>query len=205
MIKLFGFPGTRSSRVQWLLEEAKAPYELVVVDVMKGGHKQPEHVARHPHGLVPAFADTDTSLELIESAAMCLHVADCFPEAKLAPPLGTKERARYYELVIYTVSTLDPAVIPTFLQLMFTPEDKRDVALIEKNKATFEVATGFLTRELGKGPFLLGESFSAADVALGYVLALAAQIGLLEKHPTLADYSARLVQRPAFKKIHPSR
>jgi glutathione S-transferase len=203
VIKLYGFPGTRSSRVQWLLEEAKAPYELVVVDITKGAHKQPEHVARHPHGLVPAYEDG--SLRLIESTAMCLHVADSFPDAKLAPAPGTPERARYYELIAYTLSTVDDAVVPTYLQLRFTPEEKRDAALIAKNKATFETAANFFVRELGKGPFMLGAAFSAADVIVGYDLALAAQIGLLEKHPTLSEYTARLIERPAFKKAHPAR
>jgi glutathione S-transferase len=200
MIKLFGFQGTRSSRIQWLLEEAKAPHELAVVDLRTGAHKQPEHLARHPHGLVPAYEEG--SLRLIESAAMCLHIADSFPDAKLAPALGTPERAKYYELIVYAVSTLDNAVLPTYLQLKFVPAEKRNTALIEKNKATFETAAPFLTRELGKGPFLLGDAFSAADVTVGYTLAYAAEIGLLEKHRELADYVARLVERPAFKKAH---
>jgi glutathione S-transferase len=185
MIKLYGFPGTRSSRVQWLLEEAGAPYELVVVDLRKGEHKQPGHVARHVHGLVPAF--------------------EAFPAAKLAPPAGTPERARYYQYVVYAVSTLDSSVIPTYLQERLVPEGKRDASVIDKGKATFAEAATFLSRELGSGPYLLGDAFTAADVAVGYDLALAAQIGLLDDHADLRQYVGRLVERPAFKKAHPQR
>lgn len=201
MIKVYGFPGTRSSRVQWLLEEANVPYELVVIDLLKGEHKQPEHLARHVHGLVPVLEDGP--VRLIESAAMCMHVADANPQAKLAPPVGTPERARYYEHVVYAVSTLDESAIPLYLQERFVPEDKRDTKLMERARETLAKSCEFLERELGAGPFLLGDQFSAADVAVGYDLALAAQVGVLKGHDALERYVARLVERPAFRKAHP--
>jgi glutathione S-transferase len=202
MIKLYGFPGTRSSRVQWLLEEAQLPYELELVDVMSGGHKKPEHVARHAHGLVPALEDGD--LRIIESAAMCLHVAD-LAEGKLAPAVGTADRARYYQWVVYAASTLDPTIIGAYMQLRFVPAEHREAKVVEQSKKTFAICAGVLTEALGSKPYLLGEALSAADVVVGYDLALAHQLGWLDEHPTLKSYTERLVARPAFQKAHPQR
>lgn len=199
MIKLHGFPGTRSSRIQWVLEEAKAPYELVLVNLLEGAHKKPDYLAaHHPHGLVPAFEDG--SLRLIESAAMSMHIADKFAEAKLAPAPGTPERARYYELVTYAVSTLDETIIPMYLHTKVLPEAARDPKIIERGRPVAKTACEFLTKELGAGPYFLGEQFTAADAAIGYDLALAAQIGLLEGFPALQQYVGRIVERPGFKK-----
>ncbi len=198
MIKLYGFPGTRSSRIQWVLEEAKAPYELVMVNLREGAHKSPEHLARHIHGLVPAYEEG--SLKLIESAAMSMHIADKFEAAKLAPAVGTDARARYYELITYAISTLDEHVIPMYLHEKVYPAAMKDPKVAERSKPVFAKSAEFLAKELGAGPWLLGETFTAADAVVGYDLALAAQIGLLEGHPTLQAYVGRLVDRPAFKK-----
>ena len=198
MIKLYGMPGTRSSRIQWVLEEANAPYELVLVNLLEGAHKKPEHLARHVHCLIPAYEEG--SLKLIESAAMSMLIADRFPDAKLAPAVGTDARARYYELITYAVSTLDEHVIPAYLHTKVVPEAARDPKIVEHGKAVFAKSAEFLTKELGSNPYFLGAEFTAADAVVGYDLILAAQIGLLEGHPTLQAFVGRIVERPAFKK-----
>lgn len=202
MIKLYGFPGTRSSRVQWLLEEAQLPYEFELVDVMGGAHKSPEHLARHAHGLVPALEDGD--LRIIESVAMCLHVAD-LAGGKFAPAIGTPERARYYQHMVYTASTLDPTIIGAYMQLRFVPAEHRDEKLVEQSKKTFAVSASVLGAALGDSEYLLGGELGAVDVVVGYDLNLARELGWLDELPVLKRYTERLVARPAFKAAHPSR
>jgi glutathione S-transferase len=194
-MKLFGYPGTRSSRVHWLLEELGIPYEHVVVDIRKGEHKSPEHLARHPHGFIPA-AEIDGE-KLIESVAMCLELADRVPEKRLAPPIGT--RKRYYEHAIYTVSTLDPTFIPLYLHMKLLPPEARKDEVVAEKKPTADTAIALLSERLGKQTWLLGDDFTAADVIVGYALALAADCELLAGTP-LAPYVGRLSERPAFKK-----
>src|SRR6185295_14654657 len=91
LMKLFGFKGTRSNRVEWMLQEVGADYELVKVDLLTGEHKKPDHRARHAHALVPAFEDG--KVHIIESAAACLYLADKYTDKRLAPAPGTPERA----------------------------------------------------------------------------------------------------------------
>jgi len=199
-MKLYGMRGTRSSRTEWLLLELGASYDFAKVDLTKGEHKQPGHTERHPHALVPAFEDG--KVRIIESAAACLYLADKFADRQLAPPLDSPERARYYQLAFYAVSTLDETVIPILFHTAILPTEQRNAELVKQKKAVWETAAKFLTRELGDGPFFLGKNFSAADVIVGYDLAIAAKVGLLEGQPTLKAFTERVTSREAFKKAH---
>ena len=199
-MKLFGFKGTRSNRVEWMLREVGADYELVKVDLLTGEHKKPDHTKRHTHGLVPAFEDGN--VHIIESAAACLYLADKLADKGLAPAPGSPERARYYQLAFYAVSTLDETVVPLFFQKVVYPPEKRKPEVVDQKLPIWETAAAFLTQQLGEGPYFLGKSFSAVDVIVGYDLALAAKAGLLKGHPALEAYTERVTSREAFKKAY---
>ena len=90
-MKLFGFKGTRSNRVEWMLHEVGASYELVKVDLLTGAHKTPDHMGRHAHGLVPAFEDGDVRI-LASAAPPCprsiwKHALVVAPVSRLARSL----------------------------------------------------------------------------------------------------------------------
>jgi glutathione S-transferase len=107
-MRLYHMPRSRSTRVLWTLEEIGVPYELTVVTGDE--RKSPEHMARHPLGRVPVFERDDGGM-MFESAAICLHLADSYPEAGLAPPLRTPERALLYQWCFFAMTELEPPVI----------------------------------------------------------------------------------------------
>ena len=193
------FPGTRASRVRWMLEEAGAPYEIVTINPMKGEHKQPEYLAIHPHGVLPAMVIDGQNL--IESAAMCLQLADLYPAAGLAPPVGTPERAHYYQWVVYAPATLDDPLVARIFHTAFLPEAKRDPAKVANADRVWSLAAPFLSAALAGGGWLLGERFSAADVVIGYDVRMANAMGMLADYPVLQGYLARLAARPAFQRV----
>ena len=197
-MKLYYSPQTRAGRPRWLLEEIGAPYELVSLDMQKGEHKAPDYMKIHPHGAVPALVDGD--LALFESAAICMYLADKFPDKKLAPPLGTPARGLYYQWMLYSMATLEPPVLDVFLHTVMLPEAERSPAVVEKARATFANVAGVLSNALTGRTFILGEQFSAADVMIGSTLAWAGFMGLLSNHPTLQAYAKRLSERPAFER-----
>ena len=201
-IKLHGLTGTRSTRAAWLLEELGVPYEQQQVQFMKGEHKQPPHLARQPHGLVPAI-DLGQG-PMIESAAICMALADRYAEKGLAPALDAPERARYHEAIVYAVSTVDEAIIPIYLHTKVIPPDKRDPKVIETKLPTWRISAKLLTDRLGDRKFIVGDKFTAADIVVGYDLVLAMEIGLLADYPSLAAYTRRLTERPTFHKVFPS-
>lgn len=200
MMKLHGFRGTRTSRVEWMLQELGVDYEFVKVDILSGEHKQPGHLGRHAHGLVPSFEDGGT--RIIESTAAVLHLADKFADKGLAPALGTPERARYYELAVYAVSTLDETVVPLFFHKVLFPPERRSAAVVDEKTPIWNVAGKLLTERLGDGPFFLGKSFSAVDVIVGYDIGLAEKAGLLSDFPKLHEYAQRITSRDAYKKAY---
>jgi len=105
--RLYYMPRTRSSRVLWTLEEIGAPYELTKIPGAQ--RRSPEHLARHPLGRVPALELADGTT-IFESAAICLQLADLNPDAGLIGPIGSAERARVYQWVLFSMSELEASL-----------------------------------------------------------------------------------------------
>lgn len=197
-MKLYHSPRSRSGRPRWLLEEIGEPYELVTLDFSKGEHKSPEYLKIHPHGVVPALVDGE--VKLIESAAICMYIADKFPQKRMAPPVGTPARGAYYQWMVYTMATLEPPVLQIFLNTVMLPEEKRSAAAVDEGRETFAGVAQTLTQALTGRPYLLGSEFSAADVMIGSTLAWGSFMGLLAGQPVLEDYVKRLMERPAYQR-----
>jgi len=197
-MKLYHSAQSRSTRPRWLLEEIGAPYDLVRLDMSKQEQKAPAYLRINPHGTVPALVDGD--LALIESAAICSYLADKFPEARLAPAVGTPERGRYYQWMFYSMATLEPPVIEIFMNTVMLPEAERSAKAVEKARAAFAGVADVLSNALSGKPFMLGEQFSAADVMIGSTLAWSQFLGLLNDRPALQEYAQRLSARPAYQR-----
>lgn len=201
-MKLYHAPMTRSSRVLWLLGELGQTCEIAPVNVFIGEGRKPEYRAVHPHGYVPALEiDGET---IIESGAICLYLADKFAEKKVAPPHGSPLRAKYYQWVVYVPATPDPALETILFHTRFLPEERRIPVLVEQAKKKWASCERFFSANLGEKEFLVGDSFTTADLMVASSLAWARFAGVLGDTPNLARYLERMVERPAFKKAHES-
>ena len=199
-MKLYYARMTRSGRPRWMLEETGAPYELARLDLSKGEHKNPEYMKIHPHGAVPALVDGDVAM--FESAAICLYLADKFPEKRLAPPVGSPERAAYYQWMVYSMATMEPPVLKIFLNTRLLPEEKRSPALVEEGKTQWQLVGRTLESALSGKEYIVGNEFSAADVMIASIAGWAKVLGLLEGFPTVGNYVAKLSKRPAFQRAN---
>jgi glutathione S-transferase len=198
-MKLYFAPRTRAIRPRWLLEELGVPYELVRLDRAKGEHKTPEYLKIHPHGAVPALVDGD--LTLIESAAICMYLADKFSEKGLAPPPGTPERGSYYQWVVYAVATMEPPILSYFLNRVMLPEERRSAEKVEQAQKDFIEVARVLSPAIAGKEFLVAGRFSVADLMVSSMLGWAAMIGLLSNDfPDIKQYSKRLAERPACRR-----
>lgn len=196
-MRLYYNRNTRSTRPRWMLEELGVPYDVVEVNMGIGEHKTPEYLALHPHGSVPAFVDGD--VVLFESAAICMYLADKFPEKGFAPPLGSGERGHYYKWVIYGMATAEIPVHQYFRHTVVLPDGQRSDAQVAEAKEKFALVGKTLSAALAPGPYLLGDAFTAADVVVGSIVAWANMMGMCSDFPVLQAYVARLRARPAFK------
>src|SRR5665647_968508 len=109
MIQLHYDPGTAAMVPHILLEELGVPYERVLVQRSTQAHKQPAYLKLNPNGLIPVLVDGD--LVLYETAAICLYLCDKYPDARLAPAVGTVERAHFYKWLVWLTNTLQATLI----------------------------------------------------------------------------------------------
>jgi glutathione S-transferase len=189
-MKLFWAPQTRSSRAVWMLEEADVEYELERIDLRDSGREDDvDFRAASPMRKVPALKDHD--VQMAESAAICLYVADRYASGTLAPPIDHPDRGRFLYWLMYT-----PAVIePTMSEKLNKIEPNRG----QNGWGDFKTMISTLSNGLGGNPWILGDQFSAADVMLGSSVHFLQLFNLLGDAPVLVEYVERCRERPAFK------
>ena len=191
MMKLYWSPRSRSFTALWLMEEAGQPYERVLTDISTGAQKSPDYLKINPMGKVPALADGDATLA--ECAAICAYVAERYPEAKLAPPAGDVRRAKYLQWLFFAPSCIEPAIVQVFTKL----EIPAMSAAWGSATQTFDV----LDQALENGPWLLGDTFSAADIAIGAGMNFAIRLfKMVPTRPNFDRYLDACAARPAFQR-----
>ncbi len=191
MMKLYWSPRSRSFSGLWLMEETGQPYERVLTDISTGAQKTPEFLAVNPMGKVPALKDGDVSIA--EASAICAYVADCYPEAKLAPPIGDPRRGKYLQWLFFSPGCIEPAIIQIFTKI----DVPTSTAAWGSATQVFDV----LDAALEKGPYLLGETFSAADIMIGSGLNFAVRLfKMVPPRPSFDRYIDACAARPAFQR-----
>ena len=191
MMKLYWSPRSRSFSGLWLMEETGQPYERVLTDISTGAQKTPEFLAVNPMGKVPALKDGDVTVA--EASAICAYVADRYPEAKLAPPIGDPRRGKYLQWLFFAPSCIEPAILQAYLKL----EIPASTAAWGSTTQTFDA----LDQALAKGPWLLGDDFSAADIAIGAGMNFAIRMfKMVPTRPNFDRYLDACAARPAFQR-----
>lgn len=179
MLKLYGGARSRASIVQWYLEEIGAEYEFILLNMEEGEHRQPEFLALNPMGKVPILVDGD--FKLWESGAILLYLATKFGKM----PNSLAESSIINQWVLFGNSTLATGL---FIE---ANRDKEMPKLLTP-----------LSEMLQSQPFILGEEFTAADVAVGSILAYVPMMLKLDlsAYPGVVNYIKRINERPAFGK-----
>jgi len=192
VIRLFWCPQTRALRALWLLEEAGVPYERIHIDIRDPKAKaDPAFRAVSPQGKVPALEDGPARIS--DSGAICIYIADAYPQAQLAPSIGDPQRGAYLQWVMFTNSCIEPAMVERFQQLKPNPG--------VHGWGDFDSVIARLREGLQPGPWILGERFSAADVMLASAVRFMRLFKLIGDDETvLKDYAERCLARPAAQR-----
>ncbi|SLN69394.1 glutathione S-transferase family protein [Oceanibacterium hippocampi] len=198
MYTLHYYPGNASLTPHILLEEIGAPYELALVDRQKNAQKSAEYLKLNPSGRIPVLIDGD--LVLFETAAISLHLADRHPEAKLAPELGSAERAHFYKWLMYLTNTIQTEVL-TFYYPERWSESEAGRAEInahagERLGQMFDLLENAFAEH--GGDYFLGDRFSALDPYLLMVSRWSRKIARPAiTRPRLGAFVERLSARPS--------
>jgi len=188
VLTLHHAPNTRSTGALILLEELGAPHELHLLNMKAGEQRQPAYLAINPMGKVPALTHGDALVT--EQVAVFLYLADLFPQAGLAPAIGDPLRGPYLRWMAFYGSCFEPALIDR--------AQKREPASPSMSPySDYDTMLKTLTDQLAKGPYLLGERFSAADVLWGTALSWTVKFGLVPELPVIKAYMERVNTRPA--------
>ncbi|MGQ0682939.1 glutathione S-transferase family protein [Bradyrhizobium sp.] len=191
MMKLYWSPRSRSFTALWLMEETGQPYERVLIDITTGAQRAPDYLSINPMGKVPALQDGDATLA--EAAAICAYVAERYPEAKLAPPPGDPARAKYLYWLFFAPSCIEPAIVQLATKIEMNP--------VAAGWGDAQRVIDVLDQALQKGPWLLGENFSAADIVIGAGLNFGVRLfKMIPSRPSFDAYIARCMARPAFQR-----
>jgi glutathione S-transferase len=190
-MKLYWSQNTRAFRIAWLMEESGLKYERIAIDIRDAKSKgDPAFRAVSPLGKVPALEDGPARLS--DSGAICIYLADQYPATQLGPPVGHADRASFLQWVTYTNSVIEPSMAEKFAKLEPRPASY--------GWGSYDLMVSTLQSELSKKEWILGASFSAADVLLGTSTAWLMKFGLHSADDAIAAYVARCQARPAWKR-----
>jgi len=192
-MKLYEFPPTRSIRVRWTLQELGVPFEAIRVNMLAGEHKSPAFLQVNPAGKLPALIDGD--LVLTESVAICLYLAEKYPDKGLMPrDLG--QRAEFYRWLMFAATELEQPLWRISRNLNVYPEDKRLPADIANARDDFATMAPVLEEHLKSRQFLVGNAVSVADFIMAYTLDWANEIHMIGGFPNLKTYMTKMYARP---------
>jgi glutathione S-transferase len=193
MIKLYGFPPTRSIRVLWTLRELGVEFEFVNVNLTAGENRRPEFLTLNPAGKIPVLVDGE--FVLAESVAIVLYLAEKYADKNLLP-VGVELRAQVNHWLMFTATELEQPLWRIARHTTLYPKDKRLPEEVPLASRDFHDMTVVMEEHMKGRQFLVGESVTVADFVAAYTLDWANEVHLLDASPELRGYMDRMYARP---------
>lgn len=183
-------PQSRGRIVHWMLEELDEPYQTEWIGYGEQ-MKSPAYRKINPMGKVPAIRHNGAVVT--ECPAICTYLALQYPQKQLIPAKGDPQLAAFTRWMFFAAGPVEMATTARSMGWEVSPERSRMVGF-----GSYKDVLDALEIAIGKGPFICGERFTAVDVYLGSSLVWGLQFGTIEQRAVFADYTARLVSRPAY-------
>lgn len=165
MIKIWGRRDSSNvQKVLWCCAELDIAFERVDFGGKFGGNKEKPYLDLNPNGLVPTIRDG--SFVLWESNSIMRYLVEKFGQGRLLPstPEGRADANRWMD---WQLTTLGPAIVPLFWNLVRTPEDKRDQAVIQSALERSIRAWQIVNQRLAKQAYITGDDLTLGDIPLG--------------------------------------
>lgn len=191
---LYYLPGSRAERVRWALDELGLDYQVKTIELFKGEGQQPDYLAIHPLGQLPALKiNSDV---MIESGAIVQWLAESVPGSELAPATDRPARRAFDQWMYFAVASLEAPAWEMMLHGKILPDKQAVKGIIPFAGQSYAKALNVLEQALRDQDYLVDGRFSAADIMIGYILAWFPE--QLAPYPGLQKYLARLQHRPAY-------
>ncbi len=193
MMKLYGFPPTRSIRVLWTLRELGVDFEFVNVNLMAGEHRRPDFLALNPAGKLPVLVDGD--FVLTESVAIVVYLAEKYADKGLLPA-ELEARAEVNHWLLFAATELEQPLWRMARHTALYPKEKRLSAEVPLARQDFQDMAAVMEEHMRGRQFLVGDSVTVADFVAAYTLDWANEVHLLDASPYLRGYMERMYARP---------
>lgn len=198
MYVLYYYPGNASLLPHMALREAGARFELRLVDRTRDAQRSAEYLRLNPNGRIPVLVDGD--LVLFETAAITLHIADQHQRSGLAPPPGAKERAHFYKWMVHLTNTPQADFRAWFYPWEYVVDRPAVVSVKQAAGERLGRMFSVIADQLGDGPWLLGDRFSAADLFLFMLVRWGRGMPNPPRDlPQLSAHADRVLTRPAVQ------
>ena len=194
VLKLYGCPNSRALRALWALEQARADYEYVPIDLFRGEGRSPAFLAVNPAGKVPVLVDG--GLTLTESFAIVTYVGERFPESGLVPT-DVRERAEYCRWCSFVITELEQPLWTIARHRFILPKAQRLPQIEPIEIESFGRAAAHLAGRLQDRQHLLDSGFGGADILAAHTLAWARSARVPLGHDVLEAYLERMNAHPA--------
>lgn len=196
MYILYGGDFTRSTLVQWVLEEGRIEYEFRKIDIVKGEHRSAEFLAINPAGLVPVLITPDGEA-LTEVAALMLYLADRHQLTELAPPSTDPDWGLFLSTVFYVAADIQSEMKRFHFPHRFSlrKEDNAGIQDLAKSLVLNRLDV-MNTRLARRGPYVLGSRFSLADFYLCFWIAYLDREDVCKQSPSIAKLYGLVRSRP---------
>ena len=192
--KLFGISGSRALRAVWGIEETGIDYEHVPVN-FAADSKSGDYLAVNPNGRIPALVDGD--LTLFESMAINLYLAKRYGGALY--PAHAADEARAWQWSVWAISEIEPLQMQIVIQMLFTPEEKRNPKVIPGATKGLQRPLKVLDAALAGRNWLVGDAFSVADLNVASVMHLMKDIRFdYSAHANVQRWADACYARPAL-------
>ena len=190
-ITLFYAPQSRATGALALMEELGVPYDLEVLNLKTKQQRGDKYLAVNPMGKVPAVLYK--GVLVTEQPAVYMFLADLHAEKGLAPAISDPLRGAYLRWMVFYGSSFEPAVVDRAMKN--TPADPSTCPYSD-----FDTMLSTLEQQLGKGPWMLGDRFTALDILWGVALSWTTMFKLVPETPVIKAYIDRTNARPSVVK-----
>ncbi len=192
--KLYGISGSRALRSIWAIEEVGIDYEHVPMHFGKAG-SDPDYLAVNPNGRIPALVDGDVTL--FESMAINLYLAKTYGGDLY--PSDPADEARAIQWSVWGISEIEPLQMRIVIQKFFVPKEQQDANEVQAAAESLERPLKVLNTHLANHSYLLGDTFTIADLNLAGVMLLLKMVGQdISHHENVQRWADACYERPAL-------
>ena len=195
-LTLYGMSGSGNCyKPALLMRQLGVPFTWVEVDILAGGSRTPQFLARNPNGKVPLLEITDRgeTRALAESNAMLCYLA----EGTHLLPDDRWPRAQVLQWLFFEQYSHEPYVATVRFWVKYLNKQHEWQDRISEAMKKGYAALGVMEQQLARTPFLAGAAYTIADIALYAYTHVAHEGGFsLERHPAVRAWLARVEQQP---------